>query len=92
MDKCSCNRGFQLKRVQGRRSKGKAISTRHGGCLRSVHKQALAFLFFPMEVNSVSLHTDEVTQEKEEINPIQIICKRVIAMIEFHSDLSSEKV
>ena len=30
-------------------------------------------------------------QEKEEINPIQIICKRVIAMIEFHSDLSSEK-
>ena len=36
--------------------------------MRSVHKQALAFLFFPMEVNSVSLHTDEVTQEKEEIN------------------------
>lgn len=68
MDKRSCSRGFQLKRVQGGRSKGEAISTRNRGCLKSVHKKALAFLFFPMEVNSVSLHTDEVTQEKEEIN------------------------
>lgn len=57
--------GFQLKRGRGRRNKGEAIRNR--GCSRSVHKQALAF-FFPMEVNSVSLHTDEVTQEKEEIN------------------------
>lgn len=31
-------------------------------------------------------------QVREEINPIQIICKQVTAMIEFHSDLSSEKV
>lgn len=68
MDKHSCSRGFQLKRVQGGRSKGEAISTRNRGCLKSVHKQALAFLFFPMEVNSVSLHIDKVTQEKEEIN------------------------